>query len=162
MCIRDRYYDIFTDDDGFITEETDHNDGLQYCHLYTPRKLRENVYAVNQSGDVLYGTPDLKRLAGIEVASQDHSPIIGWAYDGNPIYGPYGYSTNSGGVVTQMKSGYRRYGFSIDSGRPSLDIFPNGFFIEDFKYFAVDDPAVLDENNGRFCVTPEFLSLIHI
>ena len=21
-----------------------------------------------------------------------HSPIIGWAYDGNPIYGPYGYS----------------------------------------------------------------------
>ena len=23
----------------------------------------------------------------------NHSPIIGWAYDGNPIYGPYGYST---------------------------------------------------------------------
>ena len=21
-----------------------------------------------------------------------HSPIIGWAYDGNPIYGPFGYS----------------------------------------------------------------------
>ena len=22
----------------------------------------------------------------------NHSPIIGWAYDGNPIYGPFGYS----------------------------------------------------------------------
>ena len=21
-----------------------------------------------------------------------HSPIIGWAFDGNPIYGPYGYT----------------------------------------------------------------------
>ena len=31
----------------------------------------------------------------IQVAFGDtgaqHSPIIGWAYDGNPIYGPYGY-----------------------------------------------------------------------
>ena len=25
----------------------------------------------------------------------EHSPIIGWAYDGNPIYGPYGYSNPS-------------------------------------------------------------------
>ena len=25
-------------------------------------------------------------------AAGTHSPIIGWAYDGNPIYGPFGYA----------------------------------------------------------------------
>ena len=37
-----------------------------------------------------------------------HSPILGWAFDGNPIYGPYGYrnsKNNSGGIVRQ-ESGY--------------------------------------------------------
>jgi hypothetical protein len=37
-----------------------------------------------------------------------HSPIVGWAYDGYPIYGPYGYSSamdpNSG--VRRMVSGH--------------------------------------------------------
>ena len=23
---------------------------------------------------------------------ENHSPIVGWAYDGNPIYGAYGYT----------------------------------------------------------------------
>ena len=151
----EKYFNTFTNDDGFIVEETDNKEGLQYSHLYSPRKLRENVYAVNQSGDVLYGSPDLKKVAGIEVESEDHSPIIGWAYDGNPIYGPYGYSTNNGGVVTQMKSGYKEESSSKEN-RPSLLQFPKGFFIEDFTYYEVSDQSVLDENNGRFGITPEF------
>ena len=39
-----------------------------------------------------------------------HSPIIGWAYDGNPIYGPFGYTKsddiNSG--FSTMRSSYKR------------------------------------------------------
>jgi hypothetical protein len=37
-----------------------------------------------------------------------HSPIIGWALDGYPIYGPYGYSnpTNPASGVRRMVSGY--------------------------------------------------------
>ena len=37
-----------------------------------------------------------------------HSPILGWVGDGNPIYGPYGYSnaTNSASGVRRMISGY--------------------------------------------------------
>ena len=37
-----------------------------------------------------------------------HSPIIGWAYDGNPIYGPYGYSdpTDDNSTVRILNSGY--------------------------------------------------------
>lgn len=38
----------------------------------------------------------------------NHSPILGWAFDGYPIYGPYGYSDrlNSSGGVSRMRSGY--------------------------------------------------------
>jgi len=37
-----------------------------------------------------------------------HSPLIGWALDGIPIYGPYGYSvpTNAASGVRRMISGY--------------------------------------------------------
>ena len=37
-----------------------------------------------------------------------HSPIIGWAFDGNPIYGPYGYTdpTDQGSEIIRMRSSY--------------------------------------------------------
>ena len=37
-----------------------------------------------------------------------HSPILGWAFDGNPIYGPYGYTNakNDSGGVERQRSGY--------------------------------------------------------
>ncbi len=37
-----------------------------------------------------------------------HSPILGWAYDGYPIYGPYGYGTamNASSAVRRMVSGH--------------------------------------------------------
>ena len=140
-------------DDGYITNPLNPKSGLQYSHIYTPRKLRESVFAVDQIGRKLYGETDLRKENGQEVTSVSHSPVIGWAYDGNPIYGPYGYSSIQGGVVNQMKSGYS---ISLKDNRPSTDIFPNGFFIEDYNYTKVNDETVLDENNGRFCVTPEY------
>jgi len=118
-----KYFDNFTSDDGFITNGINDGYGLQYSHLYAPRKMRESIFSVDQSGEVLYGNKDLKRVNGIEVSSTDHSPILGWAYDGNPIYGPYGYSTNNGGVVTQMISGYKEES-STKVGRPPLGEFP--------------------------------------
>ena len=37
----------------------------------------------------------------------NHSPIVGWAYDGNPIYGPYGYTNpDSDTSLKILKSGY--------------------------------------------------------
>ena len=140
-------------DDGYITQGLNSKFGLQYAHVYAPRKLRESVFAIDQIGRKLYGETDLIKENGQEVKSVSHSPIIGWAYDGNPIYGPYGYSTIQGGVVEQMKSGYS---ISLKENRPSTDTFPNGFFIEDYTYTEVNDETVLDDNNGRFCITPEY------
>ena len=148
-----RNLDKFTGDDGYIAHEFNKNRGLQYSALYAPRKLREVMFATDQTGVKLYGDKDLKRVASLEVASDQHSPIIGWAYDGNPIYGPYGYITNEGGIVSQMRSGYS---LSIDATRPPTSLWGEGFFVEDYTYKDVVDNTVLDENNGRFCVTPEY------
>jgi hypothetical protein len=146
-------FSTFTGDDGYIAEGLNEKYQLQYSHIYAPRKLREIVYSVDQTGKTLFGQKDLTRINNLEVSSNNHSPIIGWAYDGNPIYGPYGYITRSGGTITQLKSGYK---LDLKSNRPSVLNFPEGFFVEDYTYYDVSDETVLDENNGRFCVTPEY------
>jgi hypothetical protein len=150
-----KHFDKFTDDDGFIEQALNDKNELQYCHIYIPRKLRDIVYAVDQDGNILYGETDLRRGPSGETTSTNHSPIIGWAYDGHPIYGPYGYSTKSGGSVTQMKSGYVDESLTKQN-RPPLSVWPSGFFVEDFTYKEVSDQTVLDENNGRYCVTPDY------
>ena len=79
------------------------------------------------------------------------SKIIGWAYDGNPIYGPYGYTDpeNSNSPPKLLSSGYQLKSNNIID-RPQ---FTEGFFVEDYTYTNYKD---LDENNGRFGKTPEF------
>ena len=50
------------------------NNKLQYSMVGYSTQIGENAFGDDGSG---------------------HSPIIGWAYDGNPIYGPYGYSKST-------------------------------------------------------------------
>jgi len=80
------------------------------------------------------------------------SNIIGWAYDGNPIYGAYGYSdpedTNS--IPKLLISGYTLNVSNIIDRPVEISA---GFFVEDYEYTNSGD---LDENNGRFGKTPEF------
>ena len=96
------------------------------------------------------GYYDGLRTAFAENASGP-SNIIGWAYDGNPIYGPYGYSDpeDTTSTVTRLSSGY-----ILDTSYPDRPVgFASGFFVEDYKYTNSGD---LDSNNGRFAKTPEF------
>ena len=141
-------------DDGFVNDGLNQKYGLQYVYLYAPRFLRQKLYQKNQAGETLYNSPDLILENGAEkTTSKNHSPIIGWAYDGNPIYGPFGYVKKSGGVVVQMKSGYT---LRLLPNRPPTSTFPEGFFVEDYLYVNSPDDFILDENNGRFCITPDF------
>ena len=80
-----------------------------------------------------------------------HSPIVGWAYDGNPIYGPYGYSDpdDENSSLKLVETGYTLNTSNIPN-RPSFDF---GFFVEDYSFDSTGD---LDVHNGRYCVTPEF------
>ena len=141
-------------DDLVVQRSLSDKYGLQCYSLYAPRPLREMVYSVSEGGDTLYGKSDLKLVNSQETEFTDHSPIIGWAYDGNPIYGPYGYSNNDGGIVTLMKSSYRLNSSRV--GGPPVSTFPLGFFVEDFTYHENNDDSYLDRNNGRFCITPEY------
>lgn len=117
---------------GYLFENYNRALGLGYSHIASPSQLR------TQLGD----------------NGQQHSPILGYAYDGNPIYGPYGFSDplDNNSSVTRMSSSYR-----IDpnyENRPSVSAYPIGSFIEDFKY--QHRFGTLDQNNGRFCVTPDY------
>ena len=140
-----------TPDDGFLYEGKNDKNGLEYTHLYAPRKLRESINGQRIINGKTAYNQDLGLVDGSESTSLTHSPIIGWAYDSNPIYGPYGYAMSNlgtAGAVKQMKSGYELINGSLN--RPN---YPIGSFIEDY-YFA--DSGDLDEHNGRFCITPEF------
>ncbi len=83
-----------------------------------------------------------------------HSPILGFAYDGNPIYGAYGYSEALDGTssITRMTSSY--YSVTERIGGPPEATYPIGTFINDYVY--EHNRGYLDQNNGRYCVTPEF------
>lgn len=80
-----------------------------------------------------------------------HSPILGYAFDGNPIYGPYGYEipTDPNSDVRIIRSSYR-----IRDEQRVNETIPDGTFIEDFVY--QQGLGDLDQYNGRFCVTPEY------
>jgi len=142
--------DTISADDGIIARSEREDFGLQYCHMYAPRELRKSVFVRNDGGVIQYGVGDLRMAQQKEQTSSWHSPLLGWAYDGNPIYGPYGYTTPEGGVAIALKTGYE---LISHSNRPSLTIFPQGFFNEDYGFKNSGD---LDEHNGRFGITPEY------
>ena len=84
-----RFRTLIKLDDGFMENSTA-NYGSQFTHLYAPRKLREMLPSLKLDGSKDYGTYDLE-YENAEEVSENHSPILGFAYDGNPIYGPYGF-----------------------------------------------------------------------
>ena len=116
------------EDDGFLETPRDSDLGNPYVNYYVPRNLR------NFLGDL----------------GQDHSPILGYAYDGHPIYGPFAVVD---GKKKYIESSYRKLASQRVDG-PNINIYPAGFFIEDFTY--VEGTGDLDEHNGRFAATPEF------
>ena len=75
-----------------------------------------------------------------------HSPIIGWAFDGYPIYGMYGYG-DDGQSIKAITSSY-----AIERTQDGGDQGYNG--IDDWNYN--EGLGDLDECNGRFGPTPEY------
>ena len=98
------------------------------------------------------------------INTNEHSPLLGFAYDSFPIYGAYAYAnTNGTGAITRMKSSYQLKDQATRSNGPAVNqvlgaqTFFNGYFREDYEYVAHnDDASYLDQHNGRFCVTPEY------
>jgi len=88
------------------------------------------------------------------IVSTEHSKIVGWSYDGHPIYCKYGYTNalDKTSGISEQTSSYRLKGLRTNG--PSLVDYPMGSFIEDYEY--IEGLGTLDQYNGRFSVTPEF------
>jgi hypothetical protein len=91
-----------------------------------------------------------------DIDSTHHSPIIGYAFDGFPIYGAYGYvsTTSASGPVKRMRSSYVLTTDTVRAGGPSVSAWPLGDCCEDYIYTA--GAGDLDAHNGRFCYTPDY------
>ncbi|MDF2436872.1 MAG: hypothetical protein K0Q95_1248 [Bacteroidota bacterium] len=132
----------------------------------------QNPSAFNLDRVVISGVCNPYLSDGLYVIdSTEHSPLIGFAYDGFPIYGAYGYKNANGtGGITRMKSSYTlrnitvrtHYadGSNVTDGPIVNSTFPLGMYREDYQYNTTTaaTPDYLDEHNGRFCVTPEYPS----
>lgn len=101
------------------------------------------------------------------IDSTQHAPLIGFAYDGFPIYGAYGYQNADGtGGVVRIKSGYELRnittrtewadGTDVSDGPDVGTTYFLGYFREDYVYIDHPEEDYLDAHNGRFCVTPEY------
>ncbi|MFZ1686347.1 MAG: YHYH protein [Flavobacteriales bacterium] len=100
--------------------------------------------------------------------STQHSPIIGFAFDGFPIYGAFAFAnTNGTGGITRMKTSYRERSITdrttlpdgtllnVNQYGPAINAqYPMGAYIEDHEF--VTGLGDLDEHNGRFCITPDY------
>ena len=97
-----------------------------------------------------------------------HSPIIGYMFDGFPLYGPYAYSNLNGtGGIRRMKSGYVKRNITTRTTLPNGTVLPTnqwgpavsttyplGCFVEDYE--LASSGTDLDVHNGRISVTPEY------
>jgi uncharacterized protein (TIGR03437 family) len=146
----------------------------QYHHHAHPvclrAQLEDNLVTVN--------TGRTGTVYREKAAPWTHSPILGWALDGYPIYGPYGFAdpNNTSSTIKRMKSSFRvrtltqrtslpDWALAHHPNTPQMlavnqygpdvsDTFPLGRYVEDFDF--VSGSGDLDQYNGRTCVTPEF------
>jgi hypothetical protein len=170
---REAYHnESVTFDAGFA-----HQAGSQYHYHAQPPGLRYQLgdhVAYNATTNVYMEMPGLPA---------NHSPIVAWAADGLPVYGPYGYSdpNDASSGIRRMTSGYRVRNITTRTSLPAWaqrvqnkvsltasQYGPNvsttyalGHYLEDYEYlgdvgFVHGTDFDLNEYNVRYCVTPEF------
>ena len=139
-----------------------HPAGTNYHH-------HQNPSAFDLDLNVLSTICNLYDADGLyQINPSQHSPLIGFAYDGFPVYGAFGYANADGtGGITRIKSGYQlrnitvrtNYadGTAVSNGPAVSSTYPLGYFREDYEWVShPTDASYLDVHNGRFCKTPEY------
>jgi hypothetical protein len=138
-----------------------HPAGTNYHHHQNPSAFDLDLNVIS----TICNLYDADGLYAID--STVHSPLIGFAYDGFPVYGAYAYkNTNGTGGIVRMKSSFSLRnitvrntlytGASVTSGPPVNTTYTLGSFREDYQFNTPTASDYLDIHNGRFCVTPEY------
>jgi FtsP/CotA-like multicopper oxidase with cupredoxin domain/arylsulfatase A-like enzyme len=189
--------------DGIWNRDGYHNEGVTFDAALAHQAGNNYHYHAHpiglryQLGDHVDYNPTTNRYTESVAAPVQHSPIVAWAADGLPVYGPYGYSLpmNPASGVRRMVSGFTlRDGTNGTTAITVREVLPLwaqriqnktvltaaqygpavsstyllGHYIEDFDYrgdlgqVQTTGATVMDfdlnEQNVRFCVTPEFPS----
>ena len=137
----EKYKNNLDDQYGYLFENYNRLLEYGYGHVGNPKALR------------VFLNDNLSN-SGVAPQVLTHSPILGFAYDGNPIYGPYGYEDglDSSSQIVRMTSSYVLN--ANRQGGPEVSRYPLGSFVNDYVYRH--NSGSLDKNNGRFCVTPDY------
>ena len=135
-------------------------EGKKELH-YNKVEASSDNWSINSKGVKQYHTisPDVIGLD--EWATDAHSPIVGWAFDGLPIYGPYGYSDpeDSESEIVRIQTRWvvdsrTRGTVNGESAGPGGK--PTGQFIEDYKNdTARSGNGYADQYNVYYSVTPD-------
>lgn len=115
----------------------------------------ENHAHVQPEGTYHYhGLPTLL-LDDLKVSPEKHSPLVGWAADGFPIYAVYGYKNGNkaDSEITAMTSSYELKSGPRPGGEEPDGEY-DGTFVRDYEY--VEGLGTLDKCNGRMTITPEY------
>ena len=126
------------DDEGILVPSKNQQNGLQFIHFFPPKVLRKKL-------------DDNITITNAEEENPNPSPILGWAYDGHPIYGPY---TNIENSISRVRSSYIKDIETNSNFRPTGVDFPDGFFVQDYVFDK--EYGNLDEYNGRFIKNSDF------
>lgn len=137
QVIKNKFF-LENEDEGIIVPSKNMQTGLQFIHFYPPKVLRKKL---NDNID----------FENREESNPKLSPIIGWSYDGFPIYGPY---LNIDNIISKVRSSYRQLVERNVNLRPTGIDFPDGFFIQD--YIFDKEYGDLDEYNGRYIKNIDF------
>ena len=132
--------------------QNDRRSGWNYEALGGACKLGLDKYNAHVQPDGTYHYHSIP--TGVVAASGGNSEpaLIGYAADGFPIYGQYGYSDPAQkSAVKKLKSSYRLKSGTRPSGPGGTY---NGKFTQDWAY--VSGAGDLDQCNGRFAVTSEY------
>lgn len=94
--------EVVTFDPGFAHQPG--NNGQYHFHA-EPKALR---YQLGDNMKATYNASTNTNTYTEDITNLHHSPILGWAYDGYPIYGPYGYTTamNAASGISRMRTGF--------------------------------------------------------
>lgn len=146
--------------DGYWNGEAWYNEGFVLDSTFGAHPQADGAYHSHATPKRLYTFP-----------STAHSPLVGFAFDGYPVYGPYGYTTatDASSGVSRMTSSYSLRNITTRTTLPDGTVlssqyygpnvnttYPLGYYIEDYQY--VNGSGTLDQYNGRYCVTPEYPS----
>ncbi len=147
--------------------------GMYHNHVQPPclrAQLNDNLEVV--------GTGRTGAAYREKASGWTHSPILGWSFDGYPVYGPYGHADpkDKNSSIKRLKSSFQLRTITARTTLPDWSLayhngvpqqlntnqygppinitYPLGRYLEDYDYAA--GLGDLDQYNGRFEVTPEY------